>query len=94
MPRVAYVGGHKIFQLVFIHMLRSRMQIRIAIIFDVHPANAWFHCLILLERLRRVKALADNVGSVEDRDHCRVVYFAMQLGKQLPGLADEIRFDF
>ena len=64
-----------------------------AVVLDVHPADARLHRLIMLEHLSRREALGDQVAGVEDEHERRMIHLAVDLGEDQAVLADEVRFD-
>ena len=90
---VAEVGGHEVLERVFVDVRRPLQPLRMAIVLDVHPAEARLHRQVLLEDFAGAVALGDDVAGVEDRDQGRVIHLPVQLGHQLAGLADQVGLD-
>src|SRR5215468_2882248 len=65
-----------------------------AIVLDMHPAEAGLHLYILVENLAGAIALRADVRRVEDRDESRVIDLLVQLGHELTILADEVGLNF
>ena len=87
------VGRHEVVEHVLVDMLAARLARHLAIVLDVHPAQAGLHRLPLGIDLGRGEALHDQVGGVEHEHKARMVDLPVDLGQQVARLADQIGLD-
>ena len=75
-------------------MGRAGFYVRVVVVFDVQPADAGLHDMVLFDALGSGKSLAGDVRPVEDGDHGRVVDAPMEFRQELTSLPDQVGFDF
>lgn len=75
-------------------MRRPLHPLRMAIVLDVHPAEALLHLFVLIEGLARAETLRGDIRAVEDQHHRRMIDLPMNFGEQVARLTDEVGFDF
>ena len=89
----ANVGRHEILERRLVEMLGALPLAGMAVVFDVNPADAWLHRLIMLEHLARREALRDEIARVEHQHQGRMIHLPMDFGEDQSVLPDKIRLD-
>lgn len=91
---VALVGRDEVLERFFVDVGRATDRLGVAVILDVHPAQARSHGEILLVNFGGRETLTGDVRAVEDRDHGRVIDLPVQFSQKLSRLSDEVGFHF
>src|SRR5690606_21242783 len=80
---VSLVGGHKVLKGLLIDVPLGPVELGIEIVLHVHPAQAWFHCQVLLKRFVGGVPLTNDVPPIENCHHGGMVDAAMEFRHQL-----------
>ena len=76
MSAIAPICRHEVLQQIFVDVI-GPFHSRFPVVFDVKPANRSFHSQVLLESFYHAVSLADDISTIKNRYHGRMVDLAV-----------------